>query len=118
MKKSRKKLKVEQKKAIFYQDNDPKHISNLDQKWFKDNKIDLMEWPAQSPDLNSIEHLWNILKCKLNKYEEPPKGVYELWDRVAEEWNKITPKECQNSIESLPRRIEAVYKAKGGHTKY
>ena len=77
-----------------------------------------MEWPAQNPDFNPIEHLWNILKCKLNKYEEPPKGVYELWDRVAEEWNKITPEECQNLIESLPRRLEAVYKAKGGHTKY
>ena len=106
--KSRKKLKVEKKKAIFQQDNEPKCTSNLAQKWFKDNKIDLMEWPAQSPDLNPIEHLWNILQCKLNKYEEPPKGVYELRDRVAEEWNKITPEECQNLIESLPRRLEAV----------
>ena len=77
-----------------------------------------MEWPAQSPDLNSIEHLWNILKCKLHKYEESPKRVYELWDRVAEGWNKLTPEECQNFLESLPRRLEAVYKAKGGHTKY
>ena len=77
-----------------------------------------MEWPAQSPDLNPIEHLWNILKCKLNKYKEPPKGLCEFWDRVAEEWNKITPEECQNLIESLPRRLEAVYKAKRGHTKY
>ena len=42
----------------------------------------------------------------------------ELWERVEVEWNKITPEECQNLIESLPRGLEAVYKAKGGHTKY
>ena len=41
--KSRKKLKVEKKKAIFQQDNDPNCTSNLAQKWFKDNKIDIME---------------------------------------------------------------------------
>ena len=51
-------------------------------------------------------------------YEEPPQGLYELWERVEVEWNTITPEECQNLIESLPRRLEAVYKAKGGHTKY
>jgi len=44
--------------------------------------------------------------------------VHELWDRVAEEWNAIEPEVCQNLIESMPRRIEAVIKAKGGHTKY
>ena len=39
-----------------------------------------------------------------------PKGVWEIWERVAEV--------CQNLIESMPRRLEAVIKAKGGHTKY
>ena len=109
---------MQKRNTLSQQDNDPKHTSNLAQKWFKDNNIDLMEWPAQSPDINPIEHLWELLKRRLIKYEEPLKGVYELWDRVAEEWNKITPEDYQNLIESLPRRLEAVYKAKGGHTKY
>ena len=38
--------------------------------------------------------------------------------RVAKEWDKITPADCQKLIESMPRRLRAVIKAKGAHTKY
>jgi len=57
-------------------------------------------------------------KKKLGEYEEPPSGVHELWDWFQEEWEKIEPSICQNLIESMPRRIEAVLKAKGGYAKY
>jgi hypothetical protein len=42
----------------------------------------------------------------------------ELWERVQAEWDKIEPNVCQNLIESMPRRVAAVVKAKGGDTKY
>ena len=48
----------------------------------------------------------------------PPKGVHELWERVAGESDQITPETCQRLIESMPRRVQVVIKAKGGHTKY
>ena len=48
----------------------------------------------------------------------PYSGMLELWERVETEWEKIPAEVCQNLIESMPRRIEAVLKAKGGHTKY
>ena len=40
------------------------------------------------------------------------------WEKVEVEWSKIEPEECQKLIESMPRRLDAVIKAKGGHTKY
>ena len=104
--------------VIFPQDNDPQHTSKNAKKWFEDNDITVLKWPAQSPDLNPIKHLWNHLKKRLAGYEEPANRVAELWERVQVEWDKITKEECQKLIESMPRRLAAVVRAKGGYTKY
>ena len=56
------------------------------------------------------------VKLQLCKYETPPKEAQ--WDRLVNEWNAISPKVCQNLIQSMPRCIQAVIKAGRGHTKY
>ena len=104
--------------VIFQQDNDPKHTSRRAQIWLEEQDIKLLDWPAQSPDLSPIKHTWGHLKRCLSGYERAPTGVHQLWDRVVVEWGKISMEECQKWIESMPRRIQAVIKAKGGHTKY
>ena len=103
---------------IFQQDNNFKHTSKKAQKWFEDNGFTVLKWPAQSPDLNPIEHLWNHLKRKLGKYEEPANSINELWERIQKEWEAIPKEECQKLIESMHRRLSAVIRAKGGYTKY
>ncbi len=80
--------------------------------------MNVLKWPAQSPDLNPIEHLWDHLKRRLGEYETAPNGILELWERIEKEWEAIPASECQKLIESMPRRVEQVIKAKGGYTKY
>jgi transposase len=103
---------------IFQQDNDPKHTSKKAKEWFKSEGITVLEWPAQSPDLNPIEHLWHHLKLKLSSYNTRAKGIHELWERCDKEWSSFTAEICQNYIESMPKRVQAVLKARGGQTKY
>lgn len=104
---------------IFQQDNDPKHKSRLAMSWLEEEQgIRVMRWPAQSPDLNPIEHLWAHLKRQLGSYPEAPGGVEGIMPRIRAEWTKITAETCRNLIQSMPRRVSAVIRAKGGHTRY
>lgn len=74
--------------------------------------------PAQSLDLNSIEHLWHVVNLRLARYENHANGVHELWEKAEREWKGITIEDCRKLIDSMPRRCAAVIRAKGGHTKY
>jgi hypothetical protein len=105
-------------RIIFQHDNDPKHASKMTKTWLEKNGIRVLDWPSQSPDLNPIEHLWVFLKRKLLAYDYFAKGVDELWNRVEHEWEQIPVEFCLKLLESMPRRIEEVIKAKGGNTKY
>ncbi|KAG1577716.1 hypothetical protein G6F47_013016 [Rhizopus delemar] len=105
--------------AYFQHDGDPKHRSKSAVQWLQANGVNYIDdWPAQSPDLNPIEHLWHHLKLKLSLYDKKAKGVHELWERVEKEWNSFDKEVCRRYIDTMPARIKAVIDAKGGSTRY
>ena len=106
-------------KIYFQHDGDPKHRSKHTTEYLKSKNINYTDdLPAQSPDLNPIEHFWHHLKIKLSAYPTRAKGVHELWERIGIEWNKFTEADCKVYIDSMPAKIQVVIKAKGGHTRY
>ena len=104
--------------VVCQQYNDPKHSARRTLTWFQHNNVEVLNWLAQYPDLNPIELFWNNFKRRLFDYPAIPSSTAELWERLDEEWNKITQKKCVELIDSMPRRITVVIEAKLGQKKY
>ncbi len=102
---------------IFQQDLAPAHHTAKGTKsWFNNHGVTVLDWPANSPDLNPIENLWGIVKRKMR--DTRPNNADDLKAAIKATWASIPPQQCHKLITSIPRRIEAVIKAKGAPTKY
>ena len=105
-----------QNEYIFQQDNGSCHTAKLTKNWMARERISLLDWPAQSPDLNPVEHLWDKLCRQLGCRAFP--NNEELWQHLQEQWQLIPRLYISNLVESMPRRVEAVIEAYGGYTRY
>jgi transposase len=100
------------------EDGAPIHRCKAAKNFRTSHLMEVFPHPAQSPDLNPLEHVWRILKTRVNQRKDVPKTVDELWKVLQEEWAKIDIELVNQLARSMPHRVEAVYNVKGGPTKY
>nr|KAF6387375.1 hypothetical protein mMyoMyo1_007881 [Myotis myotis] len=106
--------------GFFQQDNVPCHGARIVQERCQEHEGDftLLRWPPQAPDLNPMEHLWDEVKRAIRQLVPQPSNLTELDSAIHQAWCQIPRITFQHLVESMPRRIATVLKAKGGPTKY
>lgn len=99
-------------------DNAPAHRARLVENFLQQEQVQLMYQPPYSPDLNPIENLWDSLQRGINSRDVPPQNLQELAVALREEWQALPVQTLEHLVNSMPRRLLSVQRARGGHTKY
>lgn len=94
-------------KYIFQQDNASCHTSFKLLSFFSNNKIEVMFWPPNSPDLNPIENIWNIVKNEVRKKNYKNKA--EMIEEVTNILSTVSVETINNLIDSMDNRVDALF---------
>ncbi|GFV06683.1 transposable element Tcb2 transposase [Trichonephila clavipes] len=100
---------------LFMDDNAPCHRTVAAEQLFESEDIERMDWPARSPDLNPIEHVWDFLGRRLAARTLPPVTI-----RLAlqDEWAAMPQQLIDTLILSMGRRCETCLAVRGDHIPY
>ncbi|GBM14848.1 hypothetical protein AVEN_253182-1 [Araneus ventricosus] len=102
--------------GIFQQDNARPHTAAVSQRALQ--CVDILPWPARSPDLSPIEHLWDIIGRQLQHHPLPAQTVPVLTAQVQQAWNSIPQSDIRHLYDTMHARLQACIQNSGGYTGY
>lgn len=111
-------LQRQQHGVLYQQDNAPPHVARIVHNFFNVNNVNVMPWPARSPDLSPIEHLWDHLDRRIRSRQNPPINRQQMAQALIDEWRLIPADVIRRLTTSARRRVFACINARGGHTRY
>ena len=99
-------------------DNARPHRSRAVTAYFQSEAVTSVPWPAMIPDLNPIEHIWNMLGRRIQAREPPVQNIRQLEAALHREWQQLSQQDIRRLTGGMRRRVEAVIPARGGCTRY
>ncbi|GFT28505.1 transposable element Tcb1 transposase [Trichonephila clavipes] len=104
--------------AVFQLENARPHEARVIQRFFVKLQIELLPWPARSPDLSSIENMWTMVAQRLTQIKPPDTTPDKLWQLVEAAWSAVSQEHIQSLFEPMPRRVAVVISNNGVYSGY
>jgi hypothetical protein len=101
-------------KAVFQFDHVPVYKARSIQKWFVEIGVEELDWPAESPDLNPTEHLWDELESLLRAMPNLPTSVPDLTNALVAEWKQVPSAMFPTFGGKSSQKSGGCYNSKGG----
>ncbi len=102
--------------CVFQQDNAKPHTAAITTAWLRSRRVQVLNWPACSPDLSPIDNIWCIIKRKIR--QSRPQTLQQLETCIRQEWDQIPKPKLQKLITSMPRCLQTVLKRRGDATTW
>lgn len=103
---------------IFMDDNARPHRARTVQEALEQGHITRLPWPANSPDQNPIENMWDFVSRALRNRINAPQNEDELIAAAVQEWNNISQETINRLVVSMHSRVNMLLNRRGGHTDY
>uniref|UniRef100_A0A672M6Z5 Tc1-like transposase DDE domain-containing protein n=1 Tax=Sinocyclocheilus grahami TaxID=75366 RepID=A0A672M6Z5_SINGR len=94
------------------------HLHLICTQFLEAENIPVLAWPAYSPDMSPIEHVWDALDRRIRQSVPVAANIQQFRTAIEEEWTNILQATIKNLINSMRRRCVALREANGGHTRY
>ncbi|GBM77702.1 hypothetical protein AVEN_80305-1 [Araneus ventricosus] len=103
---------------VLMDDNARPHRAAIVDDFLESERIAGMEWPAYSPDINAIEHLWDVLGRAVCRRFPPPATLRDLETALQERWRLLDSAVVDNLVTSMITRCTLCMKVRGAHIPY
>ena len=103
---------------VYMDDNARPHRPRAVTAYPQSEAVTSVPWPAMSPNLNPIEHIWDMLGRRIQAWEPPVQNIRQLEAALHREWQQLSQHDIRRLTGGMRRRVEAVIQARGGYTRY
>ena len=109
---------LNQNPGTLMHNNARPHNARLTQNYLARHNVNMLQWPACSPDMNPIEHIWDVLGRRALRENHVINNINHLRTTLIQEWNAIPNDVVRRYVRPMRSRMIAVIQRRGGHTRY